>query len=668
MPRHAAPVEVPADSAPSVAAEHLPRIGDVNTRGETLAAAYTYRDPEGQPYAAVLRWEGAGGRKSIRQWRPRRDGTWVARAPQGKRWPYRADEVQAHKTLNQPLLIVEGEKAVHAAMALWPDLIATTWAGGSGNVNHAKLDWSWLRDWSGPIHLWPDDDVAGYKAMDTLGRQLKRAGINDLHVHGWQAFEGMGGLPDSGADVADLPVGTPYPDPEPFEPPVGAEFDAGGVGRIWPHPPTVRQVLESMGIKLRWDTRHQVFQWQERTGDGWHSWADTDDLIEDRLRAEIQETHHVAKSRDGTYPLWIGAEKWKAGLNAVGHDNQGDLFLEYVRSCQASPDIGPEALGTFLETLFRVPEEYSALAAWASEFLFLGPLKRAVEPGAKLDETPVLMGAQGLGKSSFLGRLFPRQRRNDWFGDRLELDKDKKLIGEAMQGKVIVEISEMAGSTQADANRLKAVMSSVNDYYRAAYARNPVKRLRKCIMVGTTNDPDFLPPDDENRRWVSVALRKRLSVAAIWDYLDTHRDALWAAAWQLHASGHEARLPEDLYSTQRIVNDLHVSTDQYLDAAINAVIDGPIFKGRPFDLFTLLNAVLPKSRGRQVPGKAVQNMAGSILRAKGYERRRRRVQGSLTWLWSHPQLTFSDDAVDPSELAEPEDGDGRRTKDWNHRA
>ena len=99
-----------------------------------------------------------------------------------------------------------------------------------------------------------------------------------------------------------------------------------------------------------------------------------------------------------------------------------------------------------------------------------------------------------LGSQRFLRNILPDEYRNEWFGDGLHLAADRKTRVEALQGRVIVEAAEMAGSTRAELESLKAFLSAQDDgNVRLAYRHNPEPSPRMCIIVGTAN---------EGRRWM----------------------------------------------------------------------------------------------------------------------------------------------------------------------
>lgn len=104
----------------------------------------------------------------------------------GDRWLWKAPpeprpllNLDAIKSCNKPVLVVEGEKAWTAACTLFPQLVCTTWASGCKAIN--KTDWSPLADRK--VILWPDNDQVGRDAMDRLARKLMSSvGVHMLKI------------------------------------------------------------------------------------------------------------------------------------------------------------------------------------------------------------------------------------------------------------------------------------------------------------------------------------------------------------------------------------------------------------------------------------------------------------------------------------------------------
>ena len=178
---------------------------------------------------------------------------------------------------------------------------------------------------------------------------------------------------------------------------------------------------------------------------------------------------------------------------------------------------GMERLAYLMEDTFTVKDtpgtedgqedENWTLAQWGSVYILLGTIQRSYEPGVKLDEMLVIIGPPGIGKSTLLRHLLPPHLQA-LFSDGLDLAADAKERVEALQGRAIVEIGEMAGARRADLESLKTFLSRTDDgNVRLAYRHNPEPMPRMANLVGTADRSDPLPDDDNVRRFVPVTWR-----------------------------------------------------------------------------------------------------------------------------------------------------------------
>ena len=142
----------------------------------------------------------------------------------------------------------------------------------------------------------------------------------------------------------------------------------------------------------------------------------------------------------------------------------------------------------------------SPYAAEAARLLFAGGIRCLYEPGCKCDYVVTLIGTkQGEGKSTFLRWL---AMNDDWYGELKAFDFQKGA--EALIGKWIVEIPELAALRRAEVEEAKAFISQQRDHYRRPYERTPSDLKRKCVMAGTTNCLQFLTDPTGNRRFLPI--------------------------------------------------------------------------------------------------------------------------------------------------------------------
>jgi len=159
---------------------------------------------------------------------------------------------------------------------------------------------------------------------------------------------------------------------------------------------------------------------------------------------------------------------------------------------------------------------------------------RVMRPGCKFDYMLVLVGPQGIGKSTLFERLGGK-----WFNDSLSMNDSKdKTAAEKLQGYWIMEISELAGIRKAEIEAVKSFLSRQKDIFRPAYGRRTVEHPRQCIVVGSTNaDTGFLRDSTGNRRFWPVTVKAGLRKMAPWDLDQTTIDQIWAEALEIWKAG-----------------------------------------------------------------------------------------------------------------------------------
>jgi hypothetical protein len=149
------------EPAPTVSEEAwdpiVPPPNDAPKPDLTHCVAFEYVGCDGRLLFYQRRFERAGGRKSFAQLTyGMLDGKsgWHKKGPKRPYPLYRLDRL----TIADPdttVIVVEGEKACHAAERLFPTCVVTTWLNGANSV--ANSDWSPLRRFKRVI-WWPDAD------------------------------------------------------------------------------------------------------------------------------------------------------------------------------------------------------------------------------------------------------------------------------------------------------------------------------------------------------------------------------------------------------------------------------------------------------------------------------------------------------------------------------
>ena len=235
-------------------------------------------------------------------------------------------------------------------------------------------------------------------------------------------------------------------------------------------------------------------------------------------------------------------------ITSVSDANAFNPVFDYLQGLTWD---GVERLDTLLVRYMGAKD--TAFTRAATRKWFTGAVKRIYEPGCKFDSMLVLIGEQGLGKS----RL-PLIMSKGWFTDSLPSMSGDKSSFEALSGKWIVEVAELAAAKKSEQESIKNFVSKQTDSYRQAYAHYTQDYPRQCVFFGTTNDPEPLHDVTGGRRFWPIEVEG--VDRGVLSGLEEERDQLWAEAIQRYRDG------ESLWLDDESVNEEAKKMQDYFTA------------------------------------------------------------------------------------------------------
>ena len=221
------------------------------------------------------------------------------------------------------------------------------------------------------------------------------------------------------------------------------------------------------------------------------------------------------------YGIKMGNDKVFRALSVFYRRVAYDPIVEYLDGLAWD---NTERLDTlFVDYLGAADNEYTREV---TRKMFVGAVARAYEPGSKFDNMLILSGRQGIGKSTILRKVgFDR-----WFTDGIKTFEGKELC-EVIQGKWIVEISELEALNKSEVGSVKQILSQTSDRYRAAYGRIVQEHPRRCVFFGTSNNSDYLRDRTGNRRFWPVDTEiVPIKKSVFTDLTDEEINQIWAEA------------------------------------------------------------------------------------------------------------------------------------------
>lgn len=178
---------------------------------------------------------------------------------------------------------------------------------------------------------------------------------------------------------------------------------------------------------------------------------------------------------------------------------------------------GIERLPSFMSDGFgAVQNDYTAAVG---RCFMVGMVARVFRPGCQVDYMPVFEGKQGIRKSSALHAIGGK-----WFSEVHE-DVTKKDFFQCLQGRMLVEFSELHAFRRQEVERIKGIITCRMDRYRDSYGRRAVDHARKCVFSGTTNRDDWVQDDTGARRFWPITCGE-INL----DYIVANREQIFAEA------------------------------------------------------------------------------------------------------------------------------------------
>jgi predicted P-loop ATPase len=497
--------------------------------------------------------------------------------------------------------LAEVSATLRASLELWdPDVAYDEWVAVGMAVHHET------RGSPAGLALWND--------WSSRGR--KYAGIADLESH-WRSFRLDHENPKTLASLRRETVAQPaeFPDmtgaPEAGTPPrappralvPSAERDRDGAletlrslrktkqGTVEARISNVAAVLglpELCGYNLAMDAYLDAIVVAPAGTDDWRPLGDVDYT---ELRVWLETAGNCEP---------IGHEMIRSAVHLVAEQQRRDSAQEWLARLQWD---GVPRVASFYERYCGTDE--GAYSRACSTYTWTALAGRILEPGCQADMVPVLIGKQGVGKSRGVQAMAPSMAQYA----EVRVDEPDDVIARKMRGVVVAEMAEMRGMRATEVERVKAFVTRTHERWVPKYKEFATDYPRRFVIIGTTNDEEFLPVDTEHRRWLPLHTRK-VDVAAI----RADHEQLWAEGAVMHKkNGIAWRGLDQLAAPARKdaagVDIWHDAIAKWVRAS-----DAPYVK---------VADVLTEAVGldARIVARPHELRAGRVLRALGYERK-----------------------------------------------
>lgn len=494
--------------------------------GELLFYIARYKTPEGKEFMPIT-------------WVPNR---WVFKAWPAPRPLYGLDRLS--KDPKKPVLIVEGEKAADAAQAIASAYVVVTWPGGSKAVK--KIDWSPIYGRS--VLIWPDNDISGFDAAADIIEILKPhcQTIKTIKIptgslpEGWDAADAVDdkwdgkrfiewakplavtvnithNVTNNTLNVSQTTVNFSAPEEDHAVPSESmyAVWDRLGLALSQSGYPinnedNVARIFEGtpiLGERLWFDDFYNSVFIETKNGG-----QELKDLDIFKLTMHLQRNYGMSRISDATVrrALLILADRV--------HKNEP---LDWMESLKWD---GKPRIEAFCVTHLGAKSTPYVLAA--SKNFWISMASRIYNPGCIMRTMIILKSKQWAGKSTAFAIIGGK-----WYAEALESIQSNNFL-QSLHGKMLIEFADMSGMDRADVNRIKQVISCRMDRFRAPYDRVPNDHPRRCVLVSTTNEGNFLRDDTGGSRFWPIE-----TGVIQHDKITADRDQLFAEAVHYFKAG-----------------------------------------------------------------------------------------------------------------------------------
>ena len=235
--------------------------------------------------------------------------------------------------------------------------------------------------------------------------------------------------------------------------------------------------------------------------------------VMDVLRSDFARLYHPVREYIESLPAWDGKDRVKELCSHVIESEElrmkNQRSLAEGKSNEEFPTGkvgGKEEIQSSMGKGTAVADSslfilHSSLFEWALHKWLVACVASWMSDLSSNHEIFVLIGAQGIYKTTFFRHLLPPQLRM-YFWENAHNSFASKDDHLALAENCLVEIEEIDLQNPRDISELKALATSEKVKERRPYARFREEKHRLASFCGSGNQQHFLSDDTGNRRWL----------------------------------------------------------------------------------------------------------------------------------------------------------------------
>jgi phage/plasmid primase-like uncharacterized protein len=325
---------------------------------------------------------------------------------------------------------------------------------------------------------------------------------------------------------------------------------------------------------------------------------------------------------------WFGINGWQSiakemahdCINRVAHDKPVDLMTDWLNKLPVwdgndrMSEAGIQA---------QMSDLVYAKAWW--RYVFSALVARQLEPGCKLDIVPILVGGQGVKKTQLAESIPPQLMGMETFGEITMSDIRKTETAlYKVRAKAVLILDELRGFKK-DQDADKAAITRRIEEQVPKYMQYSIQYPRRCLIIGTTNDDEFLDDPTGARRFAPIRVEDTINI----DWFKANIEQLWAQGRVIYENLGEPAW-KDLELLARKVHD-EFRAVSWVTPYIEDFIKN---RHTPFTTNDVIDRCPDLNNSPAISKKSIQMEIGKALQAFGYEKDRKQVDGKRKTFWT----------------------------------
>lgn len=365
------------------------------------------------------------------------------------------------------------------------------------------------------------------------------------------------------------------------------------------------------GSRLRFDTFRGELVLASPDAEDWRPFEDADAV---NMRILLSEA--------GFEP--VSKELMRDAITLVARENRFDTAIQWLTHEVPKWD-GIPRIERFYPDYFKT--EDSAYTRACGRYVWTAHAGRVMDPGCQVDMVPILVGKQGLRKSSGVAAMSP----DPAFFAKIDLDVKDADLSRSVRGVLVGEMDELKGLAGRESEAIRAWITKRFERWTPKFQEYGTVFPRRLVLHATTNKDDVLSDDTGERRWLPMWVLEQVDTDAI----ERDRLQLWAeglANWQVDGVAWE--------DAERLAAEVHhmfKESDPWA-APIVRWLDTPDMAGETPRGKTFVGVHMIAEGALSIPNRLLsfrdQKRIGKVLRQEGYENVTQRVDGEPRKVWT----------------------------------